>query len=274
MFNNFRRIRPENAKIYLIESQPEILKTFDNKLGKKAHKYLEKMGVEVITGTRVQKISEEGVWIDEKFFPSFSIIWAAGNHASPILETMGCPLDNAKRAIVGPSLSIPDHPEVFVVGDSSHAEDQEGNMYPGIASVALQQGQYVAKIIKENLPLDERPPFVYFDKGSMATIGKAKAVATIHKFNFSGLFAWLTWCFVHVMYLVSFRNRIFVMIHWFASYLTGSRQVRLILRSVFRKEDSIFHKVDDHFETEKGEYHFTFDKDNLKTWKASKKDDA
>lgn len=270
LFRNFRNIRPENAKIYLIESQPELLKTFHPKLGKIAHKYLEEMGVEVITGTRVTKISEEGIWVGEDFFPSFSIIWAAGNEASPLLATLNCPLDNAKRAIVGTDLSIPNHPNVFVIGDSAHAEDESGNTYPGIASVAIQQGQYVAKIIKNEIPLEKRKPFKYFDKGSMATIGTSKAVATIHKINFSGFFAWLAWCFVHILYLVSFKNRLIVVIQWFFLYIFGSRQVRIILRSVFGKENSLFKKVGDHFESSSGAYRFKFDDKDIKIWNPKK----
>ncbi|MEC7840531.1 MAG: NAD(P)/FAD-dependent oxidoreductase [Chlamydiota bacterium] len=266
LFRNFRRIHPENAQIYLIESQPEVLKTFDPRLGKTAHAYLESMGVKVITGTRVSNITQEGVWIGDEFFPSFSIIWAAGNHASELIETLNTPMDRAMRAIVGPDLSIPGHPEIFVIGDSAHAADEDENPLPGIASVAMQQGQYVAKIIANQTPLKERKPFLYFDKGSMATIGQSKAVATIHNFHFTGLFAWLAWSFIHVLYLISFRNRLLVMTQWFFSYLTGSRQVRIILKSVFGREDAIFHKVDDHYESEKGEYHFRFDSDTLNYW--------
>lgn len=271
LFKNFRRIKPENAQIFLIESQPEVLKTFDHKLGSAARHYLEKMGVRVITDTRVTEISEEGVWIKDEFFPSFSIIWAAGNHASPLLESLDTPLDRAKRAIVGPDLSIPGHPEVFIIGDSAHALDEDENPLPGIASVAIQQGHYVANIIKNNIAPDKRKPFRYFDKGSMATIGTAKAVASIHGLHFKGLLAWMAWSFIHVLYLVSFQNRMLVMMHWFFSYMTGNRQVRLILRSVFGKADSIFRKVGDHYETDTGAYHFKFEKQKLKMWKPHEK---
>jgi NADH:quinone reductase (non-electrogenic) len=262
LFDNFRRIKPENAQIYLIESQPEILKTFHPRLGKKAHEYLEEMGVKVIPGTRVTDIKEEGIYIGDKFFPSFSIIWAAGVQASPLMKTLDTPLDRANRAIVGPDLTIPDHPEVFIIGDSSHAEDEKGSPLPGIASVAVQQGQYVANIIKKRIAPEERKPFRYFDKGSMATIGRAKAVASIHKFDFSGIFAWMAWSFIHVLYLISFRNRLLVMLQWFFSYLTSSRNARLILRSLYGREDSMFHKVGNHFEGMGGTYHFFFDQDD------------
>lgn len=271
LFKNFRNIRPEDAKIYLIESQPELLKTFHPKLGKIARHYLEELGVQVITGTRVTKISEEGIWVGDDFFPSFSIIWAAGNEASSILATLKCPLDHSKRAIVGKDLSIPNHPNIFVIGDSAHAENENGDPYPAIASVAIQQGQYVAKIIKNEIPFEKRKSFKYFDKGSMATIGTSKAVATIHKFNFSGFFAWLSWCFVHILYLVSFKNRIIVVLQWFFLYFFGSRQVRIILRSVFGKENSLFKKVGDHFETSSGAYHFKFENKDIKIWNPKKK---
>lgn len=259
LYKNFRRIKPENAEIYLIESQPEILKTFHPNLGKTARKYLEDMGIKVRTGTRVTNITQDGIWIGDEFLPSFGIIWAAGNVASPVLKSLDVPLDRAQRAIVGPDLSIPDHPEIFVIGDSANAKDSDGSSLPGIASVAIQQGQYVAKIIANKIPPAERQPFRYFDKGSMATIGKGKAIASIHKFDFTGFFAWLAWGLVHLLYLASFSNRIMVMTQWFFVYVTNNRQMRIIMRSVFGKEDAIFTKVGEHIEMSGGAYQFKYE---------------
>lgn len=256
LFNNFRRIKPENAQIYLIEGQPELLKTFHHKLGETAHNYLKDMGVNVITSTHVTNISEEGIWIGEKFFPTFSIIWAAGNEASPLLKRLDTPLDRAGRAVVGPDLTIPNHPEVFVVGDSAHAEDEKGSVFPAVASVALQQGQYVGKTIAKNRPVNSRKPFKYFDKGAMATIGTSKAVVSIHNIDFSGFFAWIAWSLVHVLYLISFRNRLLVMFQWMINYFSSKRDARLIVRPLVGSEDALFEKVGDHFEFEKGSYHF------------------
>lgn len=266
LFKNFRRIHPEHAQIYLIESQPEVLKTFNPKLGRVAHQYLEEMGVKVITGTRVTKISEEGIWVGDQFFPSFSIIWAAGNEASSLMKTLKVPLDKSGRVFVNPDLSIPNYPEVFVIGDSANVKDSFGEPLPAVASVAVQQGQYVAKIIRKEIPYKDRKPFRYFDKGSMATVGTSKAVASIHNFNLTGFFAWIAWCLIHVLYLVSFSNRFLVMSQWFFSYITGNRQVRLIMKSVFGKEDSLFLKTGDHFTTSSGTYHFKYEDREIKIW--------
>ena len=133
-------------------------------------------------------------------------------------------------------LSIPEHHNIFVIGDAAHALNENGEMLPGIAPVAIQQGRYAAKVIKEDLAKHERQPFRYIDKGTMATIGKAKAVATIGKKQFSGLKAWLLWCFIHIFYLVSFPNRVIVMIQWFFWYLTGERYVRLIKKPIYDED--------------------------------------
>jgi len=245
LIRNFRRIHPEEAEIYLIEGHPEILKTFDLKLGHIAHRYLEKMGVKIINGTHVTNITESGVYIGDKFLESFSIIWAAGVHASPLLQTLDTPLDKAGRAIVGPDLSIPDHPEIFVIGDSAHTEDEKGEPLPGVASVAIQQGRYIAKIISKEVPPEKRKPFRFFNKGAMATIGKFKAIIAYKKIRMHGFFAWLGWCFIHVFYLVGFRNRIMTLFQWLFSLITGGHQIRLISRPIAGQEDAIF-KSDDY----------------------------
>jgi NADH dehydrogenase len=230
MFKNFRRINPANAKIYLVEALPGILPMYPEKLSLRATQDLEAMGVKVMTGKKVTDINEKGVQIDEMFVESKNIIWAAGNQVSSMLKSLNTPLDRAGRAIVGPDLSIPDYPEVFVIGDAANCVGKEGKPLPGVAPVAMQQGRYVAKIIQKKALQEQREPFSYFDKGSMATIGKAKAIAVFGKLQLSGFIAWLMWAFVHIMFLIGFRNRLGVMLEWGATMLTGERGVRLITR--------------------------------------------
>jgi len=232
MFKNFRRIKPETSKIFLVEAAPRILQAFPEKLSEKAKAGLEKIGVTVITGKKVTNITDEGVQVEEVFYPCKNIIWAAGNQASPLLKTLNVPLDRQGRVIVEPDLSIPGNPEIFVIGDASTSMDKEGKPLPGVAPVAIQEGKYVASILKKELPKEQRPPFVYFDKGSLATIGKGKAIAWVGKLQLYGVTAWFMWCFVHIAYLIGFRNRLSVMIEWFIFYLTGQRGARLIYTSV------------------------------------------
>jgi NADH dehydrogenase len=232
MFKNFRRIKPEKSKIYLIEAAPHILPMYPPALSEWAKKDLETLGVQVLEGTKVTHINEEGVQVEGTFFPCKNIIWAAGNQASPLLKTLGVPLDKQGRVIVEPDLSIPNHPEVFVIGDAACAMGKEQKPLPGVSPVAIQGGKYVAGLIKHQTPKEKRKPFKYFDKGSMATIGKAKAIAMIGRLQFTGLIAWLMWCFIHIVYLIGFRNKLTVMLEWMAVYLTGQRGARLIYSSV------------------------------------------
>ena len=232
MFKNFRRINPAESKIYLVEALPGILPMYPEKLSKSATQTLEKMGVKVLTGKKVTNITEEGVQIDGMLIESMNIIWAAGNQVSPMLKTLDVPLDRAGRVLVQPDMSIPDYPEIFVIGDAANLAAKEGKPLPGVAPVAMQQGKYVAKIIEKQIPREHRTPFVYFDKGSMATIGKAKAIAMVGKLQLSGFLAWLMWAFVHIMFLIGFRNRLSVMLEWGATMFTGERGVRLINRPI------------------------------------------
>jgi NADH:ubiquinone reductase (H+-translocating) len=232
MFKNFRRIKPEKSKIYLIEAAPQILPMYPPKLAKHAQADLEKLGVQVITGKKVTNVTDEGVMVEETFYPCKNVIWAAGNQASPLLKTLDVPLDRQGRVVVENDLSVPGFPEIFVIGDAAAAQGKEGKPLPGIAPVAIQQGKYVAKIMRKRIPKESRPPFHYFDKGSLATVGKGKAIAWIGKLQLTGLLAWLMWCFVHIVYLIGFRNRLSVMLEWFVFYLTGQRGARLIYSSV------------------------------------------
>ncbi len=232
MFKNFRRIRPEKSKIYLVEALPNILPTYPLKLALRATKDLEKMGVRVLTGKKVTSISQEGVQMEGLFIPCRNVIWAAGNQVSPLLKTLEVPLDRAGRAIVKPDLTIPDHPEIFVIGDAACAMGKDNKPLPGIAPTAIQQARYVAKIIAAKTPVENRKPFKYFDKGSMATIGKSKAIVVMGKLQFAGFIAWVAWCFIHIVYLIGFRSRFGVMVEWFYIWLTGQRGVRLITRTI------------------------------------------
>ena len=232
MFKNFRRINPDRSKIYLVEALPYILPSYPESLSKKAQKSLEKMGVIVLTNRRVTDVTHNGVTVDDEFIPSQNVIWAAGNQASPLLKTLDVELDRAGRLIVNPDLSVPDYPEVFVIGDAAHCKGKDGKPLPGIAPTAIQMAGYVSRVIKKKIPQEQRKPFKYFNKGMMATIGKSKAVAAIGKLHFSGLLAWLAWSFIHVVYLIGFRNRFSVMVQWFYIFFTGQRGVRIVYKSV------------------------------------------
>lgn len=234
LFKNFRRIHPEKSKIYLIEGANQVLPSYPPDLGARAQKDLEKLGIDVMLNTIVTDITPEGIYTKDRFLPVTNIVWAAGNQASPLLKSLHTPLDRQGRALVNPDLSIPGYPNVFVVGDAACSLDSKGQPLPGIAPVAIQQGRYVAKLIKNNTPPDTRKPFAYFDKGTIATIGRGKAVGMIRKFKFSGFLAWLVWSLVHIFYLVSFRHRILVMIQWCFLYLSGRRQVRIITRPIHK----------------------------------------
>lgn len=232
MLKNFRRIDTTKTKIYLIEGSPHILPAYPERLSQKAKQYLEHFGVIVMTGKRVTNVTKEGVTIENLFIPAENILWAAGNQASPILETLGVPLDRQGRVLVDADLSIPDHPELFVIGDAACAMDANGKPLPALAPVAVQQGKYVAHILRKRLPKSSRPPFRYFDKGTMATVGKTKAIGMFGKIQFSGVIAWLAWCFVHVLYLIGFRNRLVVLTQWLFSYFSSQRGARLINCSI------------------------------------------
>ncbi|MGL4540558.1 MAG: NAD(P)/FAD-dependent oxidoreductase [Candidatus Rhabdochlamydia sp.] len=238
MFKNFRKINPKKAQIFLIEACPNILPSYPERLSKRAKKDLEKLGVRVLNNTKVTNIDSEGVQVEDTFIASKNVIWAAGNQASNLLTCLNTPLDRPGRVIVASDLSLPHFPEVFVIGDAAHVE-YKNKLLPGIAPVAIQQGRYVAKIIAQGLAKDNRKPFKYFDKGSMAVIGKAKAIAFIGKLQFTGFIAWLMWAFIHLVYLIGFRDRFVVLIEWVMTLISGKRGVRLIYnRSIDEAEDS------------------------------------
>lgn len=230
---DYRNIDTSTARVILVEANPRVLKTFDPKLSEKAKQSLEKLGVELRLNGRVTEIDEHGVKIGSERIEANNVFWAAGVLASPLGKTLGVELDRAGCVKVNPDLSIPGHPYAFVAGDLASIVDPKTNApVPGVAPAAMQMGQHVAKIIRQelqnNVPVEKRIPFDYWDKGSLATIGKAKAVAQIKGFRFSGLLAWLLWSFIHLMFLITFRSKLLVMINWIFTYLFSSNGARLI----------------------------------------------
>lgn len=232
MVENFRKIKPEQTEIYLIEGTDRLLNGYPQKLCDRARSDLEAMGVQVLLNTKVTEIEKEAVHLGERRLEASTIIWAAGNEASPLLKSLLCPLDRAGRALVESDLSLPNHPEVFVIGDAARVMGTKGEPLPGVAPAALQAGTYVANIIAKGIQKPHRKAFEYFDKGSMATIGKRRAVAMFRDFTFTGFIAWLMWGLIHIVYLVNFRNRVSVMLQWMFWYVSGKRNVRLIRKPI------------------------------------------
>lgn len=238
--SDFRVIDTRTARIYLVEGGDRVLPPYAPTLSEKAKRSLERLGVTVLTRAMVVDIDEHGVKLKtdrgEERLHAHTILWAAGVQASPLgkalADASGAKLDRAGRVVVEPDLTLPGRPEVFVIGDLANFPHQEadGRPLPGVAPVAMQQGTYAARRIRARLAGDERPapPFRYRDKGSMATIGRAAAVAQFGRVRFSGLAAWLAWLFIHVLFLIEFENRVLVMIQWATNYLTRNRSARLI----------------------------------------------
>jgi NADH dehydrogenase len=230
MMRDFRNIQTNETKIYLIEAANGILNGFDEPLPKKGLRTLEEMGVEVILNSPVKGIKENGVQLDEQFIETPNIVWGAGVKTSPLIEELSIETDRMGRAVVEADLSIQGHPNIFVAGDAAHVKDAKGNPLPGLAPVALQQGKYLGNLIRNDAKKADRKDFTYVDKGTMATIGRAKAVADIRGFKFSGFFAWLLWGLIHIFFLIGFRNRFRVFAEWVWHYLTFKRGVRLIAK--------------------------------------------
>ena len=228
MMKDFRNINLQKTKIYLVEGLPKLLSSYPDDLSERAKKDLQSMGVEVLLNTMVTDVNEKGVTLKDKFIETKNIIWAAGNTIPPLLKSLNTELDKAGRVIVNPDLSLKDDPNIFVIGDAALINDKNGKYLPGIAPVAMQQGRYAAQIIKEGKDPELRQPFKYFDKGTMATIGRAKAVCLIAGLKFKGFIGWFIWCVVHILFLISFRNRFKVMAEWAWYYLTFRHGIRLI----------------------------------------------
>jgi len=224
----FRSIDPKHTRILLLEGGPRILPAYPEDLSQSAVKQLQHLGVEVQTSSLVTGVEPRAVRMGEARVPAAVILWAAGVAASPLGKKLGVPVDRAGRVLVNPDLSIAGHPEVFVIGDLAALKDEHGKLLPGVAPVAMQEGTATAKNIQRDLESKPRQNFHYVDKGNLATIGRAAAVADFGKFHVSGFIAWLAWLFIHIFFLIGFRNRLIVMIQWAWSYFTYERGARLI----------------------------------------------
>ncbi len=225
---DFRHIDPAKTRILLVEAGPAVLSAYPADLRRSAVKQLQHLGVEVRTNSAVTDVRSGEVLIGDEVVPAAVVLWAAGVSASPLGRALGAPLDRAGRVLVEPDLSIPGHREVFVIGDLASLKDADGKPLPGVAPVAMQQGRWVARQIAADLAGNPRENFHYVDKGSLATIGRAAAVAQFGKVHISGFIAWLSWLFIHILFLIGFRNRVLVMLQWAWSYLTYERSARLI----------------------------------------------
>jgi NADH dehydrogenase len=232
LIRDFRHIDPSMSRIILLEGGPRILPAYPENLSRKADAQLRRLGVEVRTSTMVTGIEPGAVMIGSERLPSAVTLWAAGVLASPLGKMLGAKTDRAGRVLVEPDLSIAGHPEVFVIGDLAAILDEQGKPVPGVAPAAIQQGQKAAANIICDLRKKPRSKFVYWDKGSLATIGRAAAIADLPGgIRLSGLLAWLAWLFIHIFFLIGFRNRLLVIIQWAWAYLTFQRGTRLITGS-------------------------------------------
>ena len=228
MTRDFRTIRPENARVILLEGKERVLPPYPPDLSAKAQKQLEELGVEVITDAIVTDLNDREVRIGERVIATRTILWGAGVQASPLAESLGVPLDRAGRVLVEPDLTIPGHKDVFVLGDLAAVEQHDGSFVPGVAPAAIQAGQHTALNLERAVAGQPLRAFKYRDKGSLATIGRAAAVADFGKVRFGGFFAWMAWLLIHIFFLVGFRNRFMVITQWAWAYFTYQRGARLI----------------------------------------------
>jgi NADH dehydrogenase len=226
--SDFRSINPARARVILVEGGPRVLPSYPEDLSHSAEAQLRKLGVEVIVNRMVTDIGPDHVQIGNERIPSVVTLWSAGVAASPLGRKLGVAVDRAGRVQVAPDLTIPGHPNAFVLGDLAAVTQKDGKPVPGVAPAAIQMGQYTAKTILGDLRGKPRERFNYFDKGSLATIGRAKAVAEFGRIHLSGFIAWMGWLFVHVLFLIGFKNRLLVLTEWAWSYLTFQRGARLI----------------------------------------------
>lgn len=227
--NEFDSIHPEDAAIILIEAGPTVLATFPPDLREHAMRSLRRLGVDVRTNTMVTSVGDSFVEGRDVRIESDTVLWAAGVAASPLGATLGVPLDRVGRVNVQGDLSVPGHPNVFVIGDLAHLAGADGQPLPGVAPVAMQQAQHVARLIASGQTAGERPSFRYVNFGNLATIGRASAVADFGWIKARGAFAWALWLFVHILKLTGFRNRFLVLVQWAWAYVTYQRSIRLIL---------------------------------------------
>jgi NADH dehydrogenase len=236
--HDFRHIDPRSARILLYEAAPRILPTFPEALSAKAQRHLESLGVEVYTNTRVTSVDENGIVADGKPVPASTVLWGAGVLASPAGRWLGAATDRSGKIIVNGNLSVPGHPEIFAIGDTAHVVAESRNLFwikskqpmtmPGVAQPAIQEGQYVARLIRRRIAGKPAPaPFSYWDKGDLAIVGRTYALADLRFVRFAGFPAWIVWAAVHIYFLIGFANRLFVMLQWGVAFLTKRRQVRV-----------------------------------------------
>jgi NADH dehydrogenase len=229
---DFRHIDPSRSRIVLVEGEPRVLASFPEDLRISAMKQLADLGVEVHTGVHATDLTEAGLQVGDEFIPCRVKIWAAGNTASYVGKSLGIPVDKVGRVMINNDLTIPNHPEVQVIGDLANLTDERtGKLLPGVSPVAMQQGRHAARNVFAMIDGRKPQKFWYWDKGSMATIGRNKAVADLNYVHFSGVPAWLAWLFIHVIFLVGFRNRLAVMFQWAWAYFTFNKGARLITRN-------------------------------------------
>ena len=232
MTKEFRNFSSKDANIYLLEAGDRILPSYSENLAKKSYKYLIDLGVKVMTKERVENIEEMKVTTNKQVIDADNIIWAAGNEASPLIKYLDTETDNEGRAVVNLDCSIKEDNEVYVIGDAANFITASGESLPGIAPVAIQQGRYIAHNIKKNIEKENRKPFKYSDKGTMATIGRFKAIGVVGNFELAGFTAWLFWSLIHLVYLIGYRSKILVAIEWIFAYFFNKRGTRLIYRDI------------------------------------------
>ena len=235
--SDFRNLKRELLRVILLQGGDRVLPQFAPALSVKAKAALEKKGVEVRLDKLAKEITAAGVRLDDGLVPTANVIWAAGVKPAPLNKSLGLPMDREGRVIVAPDLSLPGHPEVFAIGDQAHFDTPHGPL-PGLAPVAMQQGVHAAHLILDEIAGRPRRPFKYLDKGTMAVIGRNYAGTDFHGLRIGGYLAWLMWLFVHILYLVGFRNRIAVVFNWAWSYLTFKRGARLITGRVWRENEN------------------------------------
>ncbi|MEO8030714.1 MAG: NAD(P)/FAD-dependent oxidoreductase [Gemmatimonadota bacterium] len=225
---DFRHIDPREATVMLLEGGPRLLTSYPPELSARAKLELRRLGVEVREQTMVTQIRPDSVSAAGWTIPTRTVVWAAGNTASPLTRTLGAPLDSQGRVLVEPDCTVPGHPNLFVLGDAAAFRGADGNTLPGVCPVAIQMGQYAGRAIRRDLAGQARAPFRYWDKGQLAVIGRGHAVADIGRLHFGGFLAWLAWIFVHIFFLIGFRNRVLVLFEWGWSYFTYQRGARIL----------------------------------------------
>jgi NADH dehydrogenase len=229
LVHDFRRIQTKRARIVLLDAAPKVLPMFDDMLAASALKQLGKLDIEVKVGTKVLGVTSEGVQLENEFIRGRTVVWAAGNAASPLAKQVG-ETDRQGRSIVNEDLSVPGHPEIFAIGDVANFSHQGGKPLPGIAPFAMQSGEHAARNIMARAMGSPATPFKYWDKGSMATIGRNKAIADLKVIKLSGFLAWLSWLLIHLLFIVELRNRILIFFQWAWGYITYSHGARLSYR--------------------------------------------